>query len=352
MQKVSIAQRGGKLYLRFFVSGREIKRSSGLSDTQANRTFLQREVVPDIQRRILLGEFGEKRAKNSVNSYIDLLLKEREGSKSYREFLRCSRRVRELFGERDIGSIKKIELREWVASLKLKYSSIMGLLAPLRMAFELALDDEVIERNPMEGLKIPRSERERVEPFSKEEVDKLLAHSSGLLKRYLMVAFYTGARTGEIIALKWSDIDFTRGVISIERAIREGRIGTPKTKSGVRLIPLFAPLKEFLLSIERESEWIFPKRDGGSFYSRSEFLSPRQWQMFLELLGIEYRQLYQTRHSFATHMLLGGKVGVLEVSRMLGHADATMTLRVYAKYIKGEELKIARSIDPFAKVEQ
>ena len=169
---------------------------------------------------------------------------------------------------------------------------------------------------------------------------KIAQKTSQDLLTYLYIAFLTGARTGEILALEWEDIDFENEKIAITKSLNDmGELTTPKTKSSVRHIDMLPPLKEYLLKLNSactgKSELAHKERESGAVSPiitakrkdlRAEFYA------LLDSLGLKRRVLYNTRHSFASIMLSQGEEP-LWVAAMLGHKNLNITYSHYAKFI-------------------
>ena len=184
------------------------------------------------------------------------------------------------------------------------------------------------------------------EILSTADIQRLLvAATAGYYRTLLWVAVATGARHGEILALRWSDIDFDEGTVRIERSLswarRPGepmraRFLPPKTKAGRRTIPaspeLLHQLKAWRVQSahSRDSDLIFPKRNG----------EPQQRKTVLEeglapaLTGAKLPSvtMHSLRHSFATALIAAG-TPIPEVQSYLGHARATVTLDTYAHFL-------------------
>lgn len=350
---IVIAKRQGILYLRFKVNGKEVKRSTSLQDTKENRAYLRREIIPEVARGIIEGRFGKaERAERTLGYYINEYLREMEDTRSYYHLQRIVAKRIEPWSQTPISQITPAFIRSWIEGLGAEVcsTSVRNYSSAFRGILRLAVLDEVIERNPFEVVKLPKKRKVEVTPFSKEEVATILAHATGKARLYLAVAFYTGMRTGEILGLKWSDIDLEREAIHIRRAIKQGVVTTTKTSSGLRVIPLFGALKPYLEEATKENEWLFPYQ--GGVPNRVTYLFTKQkgatWVDLLEQCGIKYRRLYETRHTFASHMLLSGALPVMAIARILGHSTPAMIFHIYGRYIEGEQLKVDRGLDLFS----
>jgi len=150
----------------------------------------------------------------------------------------------------------------------------------------------------------------------------------------LMVA--TGIRPGEIVALKWKDIDFKRKIIKVYKTrIRrkgggyiDGPVKTSASRREVDMLPLAEEaLKEQLKLTYNDPEgYIFLNRDGETFYSHD--IIGVNFKKILKRVGVKEMVLYQLRHTFASQMISKG-ADIIWVSRTLGHEDVSITLQKY-----------------------
>lgn len=159
-------------------------------------------------------------------------------------------------------------------------------------------------------------------------------------------------RSGEILGLQLSDIHKSK--ISIKRSISRGVVFIPKTAKSVRKIPLFNVLKPYVdaqvqIARKQKSFYLF-SNDRKHLYDVESIRGKKPygaWAKLLTELGISYRKIYSTRHTFITAMLKFGKLSVLEITQIVGHTNSKMIIENYARYIKGEHLKISSSFNPF-----
>ena len=202
----------------------------------------------------------------------------------------------------------------------------------------LAEEYDIIDKVPNIRVKIPTNSStiaEESKPFTEDEVKLLLTNCKNqVLKNYLQIAFFTGCRTGEILALKWSDVDLSNGKISINKTINKFDITSPKTRSSIREIDILPLVKEALKSqksINGKSEFVFCSKDD---FSKLYFTLQKEWKRLLNEVGLEYRTLYHTRHTFASIMLSHNENLLWVSKRMLGHSNSNMTLKIYAHYVE------------------
>lgn len=194
--------------------------------------------------------------------------------------------------------------------------------------FNIAIENCVIDKNPFFTPKVKEEKEKRLlNPFSLDEVKLLIENSDGILKSYLTIAFFTGARTGEILALTWKDIDFHNKEISITKSLSsKNRLDTPKTKSSYRVIDMLEIVEKELLSMKQTNldDFIFK-------ISRKRL--KKMLDLLLDNLNIQERTLYETRHTFASVMLSKGEEPMWVGCKMLGHKDLNETYKSYAKYL-------------------
>ncbi len=259
------------------------------------------------------------------------------------------------FRNRDLRTIDQTDLIKFVdEKLRDKKSAALCInaLSLLRRVCELHVDAGLMQRNPAKGCKALvnrvakryETPKRPVDSWTADEARKLIAKAWEIEKRVapaLEIAFATGMRRGEILALKWCDIDFARNRITVDKSLVRGHVGT--TKSGrVRVLPLAASLAADLQGLRREQQaqapWsddlpVCPSRKGGHF---DEHNFSRAWRRLRrKCTDVRPLAFHCTRHTFATLALEAGR-SIKWVADVLGHADPTITLRTYAHALNVE----------------
>lgn len=187
-------------------------------------------------------------------------------------------------------------------------------------------------------IKRPKLKQKSVSCFSIAEQKKIeKAVKSDKRKKMLgvLVCLYTGLRIGELLALTWEDVDFKKGLLTVNKTCHDGKnkngfcqvINEPKTESSKRIIPvpkqLMCMLKE--LKTSQKSKYVVSKK--GSPVSLRSY--QRSFCLMLQKQGIEHRGFHALRHTFATRAIECG-MDVKTLSEILGHKNATVTLNRYA----------------------
>ncbi|WQS57517.1 site-specific integrase [Helicobacter pylori] len=223
-----------------------------------------------------------------------------------------------------------------------KKNTIHNLNANLKSFLEFCETEGFMEKSPYFAITLKNAqEAKAIDPFNLEEVKTLIENAPSLrLKAFLTVAFFTGMRTGEQLALLWSDIDFENKKINIDKSLNlSGVITTPKNKPSIREVDLLEPvekiLKELQASEPENKKFVFismPKRST---------MFQRAFRTLLKTLNLKDRKLYTTRHTFASLMLSQGEEAMW-VSKTLGHKDLNTTYKTYSHYIPKQDKERAK----------
>ena len=348
---MKLTTRNSKLWVTFYHQSKRYKKSLGLDDTKANRKFATNNILPEIQHKLNSGEFfnNSKQKVPTVGEFaitsFSLHSKSRKASTQYDYEIALRLHILPLLGDKPIDSIKPSDIALWQNKLlkKLKPRRVRNVRATLNTIFVDAMNDDIIDKNPISRVKTPKIEKVESQAFSMEEMKHIISTAKGELQNFCALGFFTGLRSGELIGLKWSDIDFKKKELSVKRAIRMGEISTPKTQNSIRTIDIIDNLLPYLQSQFKltgdKNSFVFLNSDNNHYYDIKRIRNLK-WKNLLQECDIEYRTIYQMRHTFAT-IMIENKEDILWVSHMLGHADTSMTLNMYAKYRKREDIQRA-----------
>jgi len=347
MTQPKIFTRGVKLWVRFSLNGENIRKPLNLEDTKANRKLATTQLIPQMLLKAHSGEFFENKIVPTIKEMIDISLSMNKSSRKYlthKSYVGVlQNHVIPIFGKRKIDTIKPSDLIEWQNNLleKLSVKSVINARIIFHGIFEDAFRDELIDKNPFSLVKAPKlSNTKEIQPFTKEEIFSILENTPDKIKAFFAIGFFAGLRTGEITALKYSDIDLEKRIIKVSKTRNKGIETVPKTLSSFRdveILDVLLPYLENHIQNYKKSndDYVFLTRFGLPYYSATK-ISVTYWQKVLKKLNLEHRILYNMRHTFASMMISSGE-DILWVASMLGHKNANITLQVYAKYIKSEK---------------
>lgn len=336
----------GKLYLEYEAYGKIVQKSTRLPDTPQNRTFVKKEVIPALKQKILRGDFNKDKP-DIFRKYSEIYLKEKSHLKTANRVEKHLGVINEFFGDIQIDQLKRSDVKEWI-QIQLENvvpKTVSNYLTSVRGVIDIAIDKEVIKHNVATGIKLPTHYSKDIEPFSEQEVRLLFDHANEFFLLYLALGFYTGMRTGEMLGLMYSDIDFDKKVIYVKRSISEGKVTTPKTRSSIREVPILDDLLPYLKK-PAKSLWLFSRQDGTRLgrFGENRY---REWHTLLEKCNLNYRKPYTTRHTFIVTMLKHSDLSILEIAQIVGHTTTQMIIQNYGKFIKGEHLKLDRNLKLF-----
>ena len=246
----------------------------------------------------------------------------------------------------DGGRVDRIEAKKKPKGLAPK--TVRNIHQMIGSAYNLAMEQKLVTRNPTQGCALPKVEHKEMKTLTADQLSAFFqeARDSGVYELYYL-DLATGLRRGELLGLKWTDVDLNRGVLKIQRAIsrQNGKVveAPLKTKNAYRTLPLSADAIS-VLKMQKcrvgNSEWVFPSPTGGPMSPDSVL---HMLQRVLKRAGLPRIRFHDLRHTFATMALQNG-VDVKTVSSMLGHYSAGFTLDTYAHVTTDAQLKAAQTM--------
>ena len=219
-----------------------------------------------------------------------------------------------------------------------------------RTALEKAVTEGLIRINPAVGCKLPPKKAKEMQVLTPAEILRFLtqAKEEGYYEIFLL-ELTTGMRRGEIIGLKWRDLDLATGELHIARQVirvkGETVVSQPKTKSSIRTVILAPDMVEILaeLKVEVKGDWMFP-----SPVNEGQPCNPcalyHRFQTILERAKCKKVRFHDLRHTFATMAIENG-MDIKTLSAMIGHVSAETTLNIYSHITDTMQLQAAVKID-------
>lgn len=258
-------------------------------------------------------------------------------------------------GKKQPAELLPSDIRDWVGLQATSLKRIRNVLWPLRTVLDECVADGIIEVNPFTKLKlarlVPEAKRRsdfEPEPYAEAELRALLERLALPDRLAFQLWAYTGLRTGELIALRWPRVDLEAGSIRVVETTTERKDkDRPKTKAGIRAVPLLPAARE---ALELMRQYTLLAGDRVTVNPRStrkdrawdDKRLAQVWKAAHVGTKIAYRNPYQLRHTFASNLLSEGE-NIALISKLLGHATIEMTTRHYARFIaQGEALGFDR----------
>ncbi len=262
-----------------------------------------------------------------------------------------------------------IEYRDKLRKQPLSDKRISNVLTPLRGALALARERGLIHEDPFERMRPTTRRRgagvalgadgqpsfdeplpssldpkyeaaaKQADPLDHRERAGVLDAMVGQIRNYFLFAFWSGLRTGELIALRWCDVDWKNNRVCVRLSWSKASFTTTKGKRA-RWVELNVPAKQALLAqkdiTSTAGRWVFHNPKTNERWQNSERVR-QHWIAALKTAGVRYRKPYHTRHSYASAMV--SAVEITEwVADQMGHLDTRMVAEVYAKWVQRPDM--------------
>lgn len=276
-----------------------------------------------------------------------------------------------------VSNINPMQLQRYYNKLYSNGKSsnvIKNLNKLLKTFFNYAVDQGYIIKNPCIGKKIvipglAQKKEYEIEVFTNKEISILKSAMKGYrLQCLILLALGTGLRQGELLGLKWNDIDLKNKTLKVKRSIKQVYIiaadGTkeyktieqsPKSKNSIRTVPIPSSLIPVLKKHElnQKSE----KLKAGDSYNKSDYVFTtelgktinarnliRSYERLLAKVKIHYKKFHSLRHTYATK-LFERDVPIKTVQMLLGHSDISITANIYTHVMPKKKIKAAEKLN-------
>lgn len=267
---------------------------------------------------------------------------------------------KEAFGQKRIDKIKVSDAKEWLIKMQQidgrGYSSIHTIRGVVRPAFQMAVDDDLLVKNPF-GFQLntvvvnDSVTREAITRKQERDFLEFVKNDKHFCKYYdgIYILFKTGLRISEFVGLTKKNLDFENSRIIVDHQLQRTRdmkyiIEDTKTESGERMVPMTPEVKEAFQRIlaNRQNPKIEPMVDG---YSGFLFLDKNgrpmvalHWEKYFQHIREKYNKIYRVqmpkvtphvcRHTFCSNMAKSG-MNPKTLQYIMGHSDISVTLNVY-----------------------
>lgn len=260
-----------------------------------------------------------------------------------RGYERGWKKIEKPLGKKKLADIRRPDIQavvdKWIRKGDMANSTIQNSLDPLRAIYRRALHRELVAVNPTVGLEVPKASGKRDRIASREEAAALIAALPEGERALWATAFYGGLRRGELQALQWEDVDFSKGEIAVTATMDdvEGP-QAPKSTAGLRAVPIIPPLADELQKHQKRTkrsgaDLVFGRTAADPFVAttaRSRALAA--WKK--QKPPLAPIKLHECRHTFAS-MLIAAGCNAKDLSVVMGHSSISTTFDFYAKMMPG-----------------
>ncbi len=368
---VTIRKKDGKWFVFINYQGRRKAKCVGTSRQLAE------QVKHQLEGKLILGDLGlmsespeitlKEYSDRWLEQYAEMHLKPSTVA-SYRQLLRLF--VLPKFGQMKLKSIERDQIKSWLADMShqsLSKNTLRLMLATLRVILNHAIEDHLIDRNPADKLgrfaKTDKPKRE-ASAMTREEAQQFLQAVLELSPAYyplFLVSLRAGLRRGELIALRWGDIQFgadendSNRYLLVQRNYVHGQFTTPKSKKS-RRVDLSKQLRQILLQIRDArlvdayavgkatiaDDLVFPSRVGTVL--DPDNLYHYHFLPALAKAGLRKFRLHDLRHTYGSLLIQSG-ASLAYVKEQMGHSSIQVTADVYGHLIPGANVSWVDGLD-------
>jgi site-specific recombinase XerD len=309
-----IYQRRNAWFLDYSRDGRRVRKRIGTSRKLAELAMKAVEVELIKSKYLGIREPKKMLFEKLCANYLEYS----RANKTHYTWVRDSTSVKTLlksFQGRQIASITAydVECFKNLRSAKLKNTSINRELSCIKHMFTKAVDWGFLPVNPLHSVKKMKEPPGRVRYLTDEEITTLLNCCNGHVKSIVVTVLNSVLRRGEVLGLKWSDVDLKNRVLTIHR-----------TKNNeMKMVPVNQELHQVLsgLGPQLPDQYVFANAEGGPFLDIK-----KGFHAAMRRAGIKDFRFHDLRHTFASRLVMAG-VDIRTVQVLLGHKDIKMTLR-------------------------
>jgi integrase len=328
---MGVFKKGKNWYIDYYVKGHRKRKKIGPSKKLAEQVL--KDVQTKIAKKEYLGILEEKKIlfEDFAQQYLEYAKANKAQSTFRRDQVSVDHLVQAFKGKYLFEIAPEIIEKYKVSRLeKVEPAPINRELACLRHMYNKAIEWGYVKINPVKGIKRLKEPPGRLRYLKPEEVKKLLDACHGHIRPIVVTALNTGMRKGELLNLKWADIDFENKKITV--------VNSKNNES--RVIPINQTLYDELLDLSKRSngEYVFSERNGVPFRDIKKGFSAA-----LKRAGIEDFRFHDLRHTFGSYLVMQG-VDLRTVQQIMGHKDIKMTMR-YSHLSPGHIQEAVKRLD-------
>jgi len=321
----TVFKRGESIVIEYKLPNGKTKRET-IGKTGVVTKTMAKQILKEKERQVKLGQYDMlNREIPNLNDFADKYLtyvRETKKKRSWKRDELALKHLKKHFSNKKLTEIEPQDIDTYKSS-RLKNvtpATVNRELEVLRYLFNIAERwEKFYGKNPVSRAGLLPSNNQKQRVLSIEEEKRLLAACEPYLRNIIITALYTGMRKGEIISLKWDNVDFKRNIIAVE-------IENNKSKK-IKQIPISSFMRKMLLELKLKSsrnDYVF-LNSKGTPYKRQDSLN-RAFKLALKKAKLENLRSHDFRHTADTRMnVVTGNI--VAVSKILGHSSLQMTRR-------------------------
>jgi integrase len=363
---VTVKQWKGAWWLFVNHRGQRKAKRVGVGDTGKKAA---KDAATKLAARLALGENPLREADSGVlfedyaQTWLDRIRHTRKHSTHEDYQIMLTRELLPAFKGMRLGEITRERVKALaMVGLKKGHSpkTVLNYIRGLSSLLSHAVEDGLLAVNPAlkPGKFLPGgSKRKAINPYTREEVAHFLEAARVRIPRYyplFLCAVRTGLREGELLALQWTDLDFSGRFIEVQRNYTRGEITTPKSGES-RRVDMSLELRQVLRDFQTERQleatvkgwpevppWVFCNEDGGILDPSN--LRERVFYGVLKAVGFRRVRFHDLRHTFASLLLQQGE-SLVYVKEQMGHSSIAVTVDLYGHLIPGGNKQAVDRLD-------
>ncbi len=381
MKEGSIRERGNRVELRIRINGKQCS-FYGKNEAEARKKLREyRKTIKDIDDNI---KYSEEQLSGYIENWliISKFGKIKDSSYDILERVFNNQIKNSVIGQKKIKDITIDDMQKFIDDISRNYSDsiVKKTIEILKPSIKKAVVEQKIRFNPMDFVVIPKKnniinieDEEKEQMYSEDEIEKITEVCMGYYgintrntKRYRYAPAYilllnTGLRVGELVALTWKDIDFTKRIIRVNKTVstiknrnrfesdnqKVNVITTTKTKKSNRVIPMNETaclvLKELMKRQQEmgiKSDYVISTKEGNPMLVR---VLEQTFSRICQENYIDYKGIHSLRHTFGSVLVKKG-VDIKVISEILGHSTVQFTYDRYIHIINEMKAEAVNSI--------
>lgn len=337
--------RGGGIQIAFTYEGEHCRELLRLAPSAPNLKHAAR-LLAEIKQKIAIGAFSYSEyfggptvgltCATQMDRWLDAQRIEPSTRAGYSSALRFWKAA---IGDKPLRALRHSDVLTAIAARTLSGKTINNYVSVLRESCALAVLDGTLSANPVAAVPRAKYQKAPPDPFTLDEAERIIARMpEGQVRNVTEFRFFTGLRTSELAGLRWGNVDLASGTVLVTEALVRGAAKASTKTNVARLLDLNS---RALAAVQRQR--VHTALAGGHVFLDPRYGTPwveerayrrSHWEPTLRALGIRYRRPYDSRHTYATMLLMSGARPAY-CARQLGHS-VEMFLSTYAKWIDGD----------------